>query len=114
MNFLLKYKADETTVLSVKYGGDTMDNKLTMLKYVEYCTDKREDAYKECAKYNGFTSQVSETMRENNLDYMQMAAMAEFTKESAEFWNNKCDEAIEEFEKLFDSGEEAKEYCRTH
>ena len=47
-----------------------MDNKLTMLKYVEYCTDKREDAFKECAKYNGFTSQASETMRENNLDYM--------------------------------------------
>ena len=91
-----------------------MDNKLTMLKYVEYCTDKREEAYKECAKYNGFTSQVSETMRENNLDYMQMAAMAEFTKESAEFWNKKCDEAIEEFEKLFNSREEAREYCRTH
>ena len=53
-----------------------MDNKLSMLKYVEYCTDKREDAYKEYAKYNGFTSQVSETIRENNLDYMQMAAMA--------------------------------------
>ena len=91
-----------------------MDNKLTMLKYVEYCTDKREDAFKECAKYNGFTSQASETMRENNLDYMQMAVMAEFTKESAEFWNKKCDEAIEEFEKLFDSREEAREYCRTH
>ena len=91
-----------------------MDNKLSMLKYVEYCTDKREDAYKEYAKYNGFTSQAAETMRENNLDYMQMAAMAEFTKESAEFWNNKCDEAIEEFEKLFDSREEAREYCRTH
>ena len=40
-----------------------MDNKLTMLKYIEYCTDKREEAYKECAKYNGFTSQTSETMR---------------------------------------------------
>ena len=90
-----------------------MDNKLTMLRYVEYCIDKREEVYKECAKYNGFTSQVSETMRENNLDYMQMAAMAEFTKESAEFWNKKCDEAIEEFEKLFDSREEAREYCRT-
>ena len=107
-------KANKTTVLSVKYGGDTMDNKLTMLKYVEYCTDKREEAYKEYAKYNGFTSQTSETMRENNLDYMQMAAMAEFTKESAEFWNKKCDEAIEEFENLFDSREEAKEYCREH
>ena len=43
-----------------------------------------------------------------------MAAMAEFTKESAEFWNKKCDEVIEEFEKLFDSREEAREYCRTH
>ena len=62
-----------------------MDNKLTMLKYIEYCTDKREEAYREYAKYNGFTSQVSETMRENNLDYMQMGVMAEFTKESAEF-----------------------------
>ena len=41
-----------------------MDNKLTMLKYVEYCTGKREDAYKEYSKYNGFTSQTSETMRE--------------------------------------------------
>ena len=61
---------NRTVVLSAKYGGNTMDNKLTMLKYVEYCTDKREDAYKEYAKYNGFTSQVSETMRENNLDYM--------------------------------------------
>ena len=91
-----------------------MDNKLTMLKYVEYCTDKREDAYKEYAKYNGFTSQTSETMRENNLDYMQMTVMAEFTKESADFWNKKCDEAIEEFEKLFDSKEEAKEYYKTY
>ena len=26
----------------------------------------------------------------------------------------KCDEAIEEFEKLFNSREEAREYCRTH
>ena len=91
-----------------------MDNKLSMLKYVEYCIDKREEAYKECAKYNGFTSQTSETMRENNLDYMQMAVMAEFTKESADFWNKKCDEAIEEFEKLFDSKEEAKEYYKTY
>ena len=91
-----------------------MDNKFAMLKYGEDCTDKREDTYKECAKDNGFTSQTSETMRENNLDYMQMAVMAEFTKESAEFWSKKCDEAIEEFEKLFDSKEEAKEYCRTH
>ena len=44
-----------------------MDNKLTMLKYVEYCTDKREEAYKEYAKYNGFTSQTSETMTDNTL-----------------------------------------------
>lgn len=91
-----------------------MDNKHTMLKYVEYCTDKREEAYKEHAKYNGFASQVSETMRENGLGYMQMAAMVEFTKQSAEYWNKKSDEAIEEFEKLFDSREEAREYCRTH
>lgn len=91
-----------------------MDNKLTMLKYVEYCTDKREEAYKEYAKYNGFTSQASETMRENDLDYMQMAAMAEFTKQSAEYWNKKSDEAIEEFEKLFNSREEVHEYAKTH
>ena len=48
------------------------------------------------------------------LSGLTMAAMAEFTKESAEFWNNKCDEAIEEFEKLFNNREEAREYCRTH
>ena len=43
-----------------------------------------------------------------------MAVMAEFTKGSAEFWNKKCDEAIEKKKKLFDNREEAREYCRTH
>ena len=91
-----------------------MDNKLTMLKYVEYCTDKREEAYKECAKYNGFTSQVSETMRENNLDYMQMGAMAEVTKQAVDYWNEKFEESVKQFEKLFNSREDAYEYSKVH
>ena len=45
---------------------------------------------------------------------MQMGVMAEFTQIQAHFWNEKYEKAIEEFEKLFDSREEAREYCRTH
>ena len=91
-----------------------MDNKLTTLKYVEYCTGKREDAYKESAKYNGFISQVSETMRENNLDYMQMGAMAEATSKTFDYWNEKFTESVKQFENLFNSREDAYEYSKVH
>ena len=91
-----------------------MDNKLTMLRYVEYCTDKREDAYKEYSKYNGFISQVSGTMRENNLDYMQMSVMAEATGKALDYWNEKFTESVKQFENLFNSREDAYEYSKAH
>ena len=91
-----------------------MDNKLTMLRYVEYCAYKKEEAYKEYAKYNCFVSQVSETMKENNLDYMQMAAMAEVTGKTFDYWDEKFTESVKQFENLFNSREDAYEYSKVH
>ena len=91
-----------------------MDHKLTMLRYVEYCAYKKEEAAKEYAKYNGFISQVSETMRENNLDYMQMGVMAEATRKALDYWNEKFTESVKQFENLFDSREDAYEYSKVH
>ena len=91
-----------------------MDNKLTMLRYVEYCAYKKEEAYKEHAKYNGFISQVSGTMIENNLDYMQMGAMAEATSKTFDYWDKKFTESVKQFENLFNSREDAYEYSKAH
>ena len=91
-----------------------MDNKLTMLRYVEYCAYKKEEAYKEYVKYNGFVSQVSETMKENNLDYMQMGAMAEVTGKTFDYWDEKFTESVKQFENLFNSREDAYEYSKVH
>ena len=43
-----------------------------------------------------------------------MGVMAEFTQIQARFWNKKYENAIEEFENLFNSSEEAKEYAKSH
>ena len=40
--------------------------------------------------------------------------MAEFTEVMADFWNGKYKNAIGEFEKLFNSSEEAKEYAKNY
>ena len=91
-----------------------MDIKITMLRYVEYCAYKRKEAYEEYTKYNGFISQVSETKRENNLDYMQMGAMAEITKQVFDYWHEKFMESLKQFIKMFDSEEEAYKYSKVH
>lgn len=88
-----------------------MDNKKIALELIEFCDSKREEALKENGRYNGFSSQVLKTKEEEKLNYMQMAAMAEFSQIQARFWNKKYENAIEEFEKLFDSIEEAREYA---
>ena len=48
----MRIKADETTVLSVKYGGDTMDNELTMLKYVEDWTKEKTFTFSDTYTFN--------------------------------------------------------------
>lgn len=89
-----------------------MDIKKIMLDYVEYCAGKREEAQKEYGKYNGFTSQIAETRREAKLNGLQMATMAEFTKESLIFWCNKYDEAIKKYMELFVNSDEAYIYAK--
>lgn len=91
-----------------------MDNKKIALELIEFCSSKREEALRENGKYNGFPSQITKTKKEENLNYMQMGVMAEFAQIQARFWNEKYEEVIEEFEKLFNSSEEAKEYAKCH
>ena len=91
-----------------------LDNKKIALELIEFCGERREYAVEENGRYNGFYSQIAETKREENLNYMQMGVMAEFAKIQALFWNEKYEKAIEEFEKLFDNSEEAKEYAKIH
>ena len=89
-----------------------MDNKRIALELIGFCSNKREEALKGYGKYNGFSSQIVRTKEEENLNYMQMGVMAEFTQVVANFWNEKYEKAIEEFENWFDSSEEAKEYAK--
>lgn len=84
------------------------------LELIEFCCDKREEALEENARYNGFSSQIMKTKEEENLNYMQMGIMAEFTQIQARFWNEKYENAIEEFEKLFSSVEESREYAKNY
>lgn len=91
-----------------------LDNKKIALELIDFCSEKREEALKEDGRYNGFYSQITRTKEEENLNYMQMGAMAEFSQIQARFWNEKYEKAIEEFEKLFNSSEEAKEYAKSH
>ena len=91
-----------------------MDNKKIALELIEFCSEKREESLKEYGRYNGFSSQITRTKEEENLNYMQMGVMAEFTQIQARFWNKKYENAIEEFEKLFNSSEEAKEYAKNY
>lgn len=91
-----------------------MDNKKIALELIDFCSEKREDALKEDGRYNGFYSQITRTKEEENLNYMQMGVMSEFTQIQARFWNEKYEKAIEEFEKLFNSSEEAKEYAKNY
>lgn len=89
-----------------------MNDKRIALELITFCGKKREDALKENGRYNGFTSQVTKTKEEKNLNYMQMGVMAEFTQIQARFWNGKYENAIEEFEKLFNNSEDAMEYAK--
>lgn len=91
-----------------------MDNKKIALELIDFCSEKREEALKEDGRYNGFYSQIAKTKEEENLNYMQMGVMAEFSQIQARFWNEKYEKAIEEFEKLFNSSEEAKEYAKNY
>lgn len=91
-----------------------LDNKKIVLELIDFCSEKREEALKEDGRYNGFYSQITRTKEEENLNYMQMGVMAEFSQIQARFWNEKYEKAIEEFEKLFNSSEEAKEYAKSH
>ena len=91
-----------------------MDNKKIALELIEFCSNKKEEALKEYGRYNGFSSQIIRTKEEENLNYMQMGVMAEFTEVMADFWNGKYKNAIGEFEKLFNSSEEAKEYAKNY
>lgn len=91
-----------------------LDEKKIALELIEFCSEKREYALEENGRYNGFYSQIAETKREENLNYMQMGVMAEFARIQARFWNKKYENAIEEFEKLFNSSEEAKEYAKNY
>lgn len=91
-----------------------LDEKKIALELIEFCGEKREEALKEYGRYNGFSSQITRTKEEENLNYMQMGVMAEFTQIQACFWNEKYEKAIEEFEKLFNSNEEAKEYAKNY
>lgn len=92
----------------------SMDNKKIALELIDFCSEKREEALKENGRYNGFYSQITKTKEEENLNYMQMGVMAEFVQIQARFWNEKYEKAIEEFEKLFNSSEEAKEYAKNY
>ena len=89
-----------------------MDKMELALELIEFCNNKKEEALKEYGRYNGFSSQITRTREEENLNYMQMDVMAEFTEIVANFWNEKYENAIEEFEKLFNSSEEAMEYAK--
>lgn len=89
-----------------------MDKMDLALELIEFCNNKKEEALKEYGRYNGFSSQITRTREEENLNYMQMDVMAEFTEIVANFWNEKYENAIEEFEKLFNSSEEAMEYAK--
>lgn len=91
-----------------------MDNKKIALELIDFCSEKREEALKEDGRYNGFYSQITKTKEEENLNYMQMRVMAEFSQIQARFWNEKYEKAIEEFEKLFNNSEEAKEYVKNY
>lgn len=91
-----------------------LDNKKIALELIDFCNEKREEALKENGKYNGFYSQIAKTKEEENLNYMQMGVMAEFAQIQARFWNEKYERAIEEFEGLFDSSKEAKEYAKSY
>lgn len=91
-----------------------MDNKKIALELIDFCSEKREEALKENGRYNGFYSQITKIKEEENLNYMQMGVMAEFVQIQARFWNEKYEKAIEEFEKLFNSSEEAKEYAKNY
>ena len=89
-----------------------MDKMDIALELIEFCNNKKEEALKEYGRYNGFSSQITRTREEENLNYMQMDVMTEFTEIVANFWNEKYENAIEEFEKLFNSSEEAMEYAK--
>lgn len=91
-----------------------MDNKKIALEFIDFCSEKREEALRENGKYNGFPSQITKTKEEENLNYMQMGVMAEFTQIQARFWNEKYEKSIEEFEKLFSNSNETKEYAKNY
>lgn len=91
-----------------------MNNKEMALELVYFCSDKKEESLKEYGRYNGFPSQITRTKEEEKLNYLQMHVMAECTEIVAKFWNEKYENAIEEYEKLFDSGNEAKEFAKNH
>lgn len=91
-----------------------MNNKKVALELIEFCSSKREESLKEYDKYNGFPSRITKTKKEENLNYLQMGAMAEYTEIVARFWNEKYEKSIEDFEKLFNSSEEAMEYAKNY
>lgn len=88
-----------------------MDNKKAYLKYVDFCASKYEKALNEYSKYNGFTSQLTETQRKTGFNYLEMGVMSEYTQSVAQFWNDKKQKAIMEFHSLFNSAEEAMLYA---
>lgn len=84
------------------------------LEFIEFCSGKREEALKEYTRYNGFSSQIIKTKEEENFNCIQMYTMSEYSKIVAHFWNEKYENAIENFEKLFSSVEEAREYAKNY
>lgn len=89
-----------------------MNNKKIALELIEFCSNKKEEALKEYGRYNGFSSQIARIKEEENLNFMQMGVMAEFSQAVARFWNEKYEKSIEDFEKLFNSSEEAMDYAK--
>jgi hypothetical protein len=77
-----------------------MNLKEKKLNHIDFCAEQREKAIKEYGKYNGFASQVYKTQRETGYNMYQMAAMAEFTQKTVEFWDKEFDKAIEQYKEL--------------
>lgn len=90
------------------------DNKKIALELIEFCDQKKQEALKEDSRYNGFYSRIAKTKEDEGLNYLQMGAMAEFAQVQAHFWNEKYEKSIREFEKLFNSSEEAMEYAKNY
>lgn len=62
---------------------------------IEFIVKHLEEAKKEFAKYNGFTSQVMDTVMAENLTCQELGLMSLYTQAICEFWDKMLDDAIE-------------------